>query len=830
MTFAIEQIAQESKGIGYRDDAILRDYAFCEVAGEQAGRTRSAPLAVFTQTPPSYRSAAFGAAESCAQGPEATVRLHRSLGAPLFFVIEEDEVSVWQVYAEGPPREIQRTPFDGLASLFQTHRDVWSPDAIHRAKSIGRLDTSYQLDFVDVGLIPALEGEIHEKLDRLLNDALASTRGASDDVIARLLFQGVFRLLAAKVLIDRGHRFSRDWDTSDVSSILYNISSYYGLPSEYFDNSAITSDLDKAWSILSRGLNVANISADDLAFVYENTLVTPETRRSYGTHSTPRHVAEYIVQRLGLWSHGEDPPAVFEPYAGAGVFLVSALRHMREALPADWNDKQRHDLLVRKIYGTEVDAFACEVATLSLILADYPNTNGWKIENTDLFRDNALENRLATAEIVLCNPPFEVFTRNERAAYPVASSRSGSKAMSVLSATLDAKPAAIGFVLPRTFLMDRSYKDQRKAIENCYHEIELVSLPDGVFSVSQVESALLIASDRRSATTSRRILSSEVDDSDKREFVYTGLPTRTREELRTPNDAVTGDLWIPPLRSLWKRLESSTTIGDYFTGHWGIRWLEGRQSTAGAEGPGKHTRLGLLRVQNHHQFCLSAPRWIDVRPETLYAGGRLPWDKPKILCNAARMSRGYWRLAAAVDHSGLVASQQFVGLWPKPDTENMDLDAFAAVLNGPIANAFITDHSTEKRFRIGAILSIPVPAQIPEVVGELAREYAAIIGKNEHRASDTTQAALLLDEIDRVLLDAYDIPPRLVRSLLAAFDSSERPIVHDWQSWNVREDDPAVTLTELRQKVLDYTRGDWVQRKLSPVSGDEAAKAGPYLS
>lgn len=829
MTFAIDQIAEQSERIGYRADAILRNYTFSDVTGEHSGFARRAALAVFTQTPPSYRSAAFGAAESSALGPEATVRQYRSLGAPLFFVVEGDDVSVWQIYAEGPPREIQRSTVDALPSLFQAHREVWRPDAIHRAKSIGQIDTTYQLDFVDVGLIPALEGEIHEKLDRLLRETLAATREESDDLNARLLFQGVFRLLAAKILIDRGHQSSKNWDTSNVTSVLSGIGNYYRLPGTTFDASAVAPDLEEAWRILFQGLNVANISADDLAFVYENTLVTPETRRSFGTHSTPRHVAEYIVRRLGFWRDESRPPKVFEPFAGAGVFLVSALRHMREALPASWSDKQRHDLLVKNIRGSEIDAFACEVATLSLILADYPNTNGWKIDNADLFRDEALEHRLAGADVVLCNPPFEVFTNEERVAYPIASSRSGSKALSVLSAALDARPQALGFVLPRTFLMDRAYRDHRKTIEQSYREVELVSLPDGVFSVSQVETALLIARDRKLPIGDRRVLASEVDDCDRRKFIFTGLPTRTREELRTSSKKAEGNLWIPPLGPLWQRLKSLPMLGDYFSGHWGIRWMDGGQSRAAADGPEKYHRLGLLRVQDHRQFRLGKLQWIDVRPDTLYAGGRLPWSDRKILCNAARLSRGYWRFAAAVDNDGLVASQQFVGLWPKETAQNIDLDAISAVLNGPIANAFMTDHSTEKRFRIGTLLSLPLPLHIPEAVGVLAREYRAVIQKDDLGDLQRGRPAMLLDEIDRLVLDAYDLPPKLVRALLAAFGSNERPVAHSWHPWNVNENEPALNLSELRMGVLDLARGNWAQRELSPVSGEEAARAAPYL-
>ena len=141
----------------------------------------------------------------------------------------------------------------------------------------------------------------------------------------------------------------------------------------------------------------------------------------------------------------------------------------------------------------------------------------------------------------------------------------------------------------------------------------------------------------------------------------------------------------------------------------------------------------------------------------------------------------------------------------------------------------MTDHSTEKRFRIGALLSVPLPLRLPELVGALAREYREIIENSEVNDLQQVRPAMLLDEIDQLILDAYDLPPKLIRALLAAFSSSERPVAHSWRPWDVTETEPALNLSELRKGVLDHARGDWVQRELSPVSGDEAARAAPYL-
>lgn len=50
-------------GLGYPAEALLSDYSFADVLSP-AGETRQVALAAFTQTPPSYRTAAFGVVEA----------------------------------------------------------------------------------------------------------------------------------------------------------------------------------------------------------------------------------------------------------------------------------------------------------------------------------------------------------------------------------------------------------------------------------------------------------------------------------------------------------------------------------------------------------------------------------------------------------------------------------------------------------------------------------------------------------------------------------------------------------------------------------------------
>lgn len=832
-------LRREVAKAGYAEEAIIGDYVFSDVLAPKP-IDRQVALAAFTQTPPSYRNAALAAVVVTEHRPAAEIIAeHRALGAPLLFVIQGDDVTVWQVRSEGSSRSVARVQVDDLPALFAEHKDDWSPLAIHRAKSIGAVDRTYQLDFVDLGLLPVIEGEIHAKLDRLIEETVAEALRAYQRRVGagadeRVLFRTTFRLLAAKVLQDRGHDLAQQWNPDNIDSVVDAISAYYRLPrlpSERLDLQR--SVFGPAWSRLRRGISFRNISADDLAFVYENTLITPETRKHFGTHSTPRQVAEYVVSRLELWRHNPADIRVYEPFAGAGIFLVAALRHLRDLLSAEWTDRERHDFLVKRIAGDEVDAFACEVATLSLILADYPNANGWKISERDLMLNGTLLRRASTANVVLCNPPFEAFEEAEKARYPEMVARSFTKGAAALNAVLDARPIALGFVLPRAFLDERQFQSERQRVETLYSDIELVALPERSFKVSGIESSLLIARSPRRETGATRtsLRSSVVAQRDRVDFLRAGKVTQSRTEVRPYLEAVAGNLWVPELNAVWRYLSDNRTLGSEVNIHRGIEW-KGDQARATNPEPRPGYKPGLHSADVVKPFVLAPPTWLDLRPERLlYKAAELPWDRPKIIANAVRISRGPWRLAAAVDDTGLVASQQLFGCWLKESGSHEELVALAAVLNGPVANAFVSIHSPAKGIRLTTMRALPLPAQLPLDVAPLITAYAALASPKSFRLGHQTEgeAAALLSEIDAAVLRAYDLPPRLERDLLEFFRGADRPTVHPWRYWLPEDFRPTLPLHEYLSSTYAKAARPWPLEVFEPLPPEEASVLRQYL-
>lgn len=818
----VETIKIAARNTGYRDEAVINDYTFADVLDE-SGETRKVPLVAFTSTPPSYRSAAFAVIDGKNKESFRLVNEHRALCAPFLFVIDGKNVTVWQVRTIDPPRVIEKTTVAKLPSLFKRNNKIWNPGAIHRAKSIGAVEKGYQLDFVDIGLLPAIEGEIHSKLDRLLLETLAAASntpgGRSIDI--RLLFRVVFRLLSAKVLQDRKHPYSESWNSEDLASVLKKIESYYSLTiiPETDINKKLPA-LSAAWNCLRLGINFSNISADDLAFVYENTLVTAESRKLFGTHSTPRQVAEYIVQRMEFHRYEPEKLKIYEPFAGAGVFLVSALRHLRDRLPVDWSDQRRHNFLIKRLAGDELDSFACEVANLSLILADYPHHNGWNINKVDLFDEGVLEERMSVHNVILCNPPFGPFNSQDRAKYSITST-SYSKAVAVLDAAINAHPIALGFVLPRAFILEKKFIDQRRKIEQLYGNVELVELPDRTFGAAVIDTAVLIATEPRpSSSANITLISTEIAGRDRNIFLKTGKITTQRHLTRPVSESDKGDLWIPSLGPLWQYLDSYPRLETKLRPSRGIEWNY-NQTMASSGNRQKGYRKGLDTARNLKQFMLNQTVWLDFQPDSLRCNYDKDWDLPKLIMNSARLSRGPWRIGASLETKGLLYSQQFYGLWPIVTLRKRDLLALSAVLNGPVANAFMSVHSPSKMFRAKAISQIPIPKAIPDRLADLVHEYSDRLANPQALGDDDEYLEALLMQIDALVLEAYDLPPRIEKELLSYFLDADRPVAHPWTHWDIAKPAPGLRLAE-RMSGNYPPKPDWIADVFRPLPEREA--------
>ena len=146
----------------------------------------------------------------------------------------------------------------------------------------------------------------------------------------------------------------------------------------------------------------------------------------------------------------------------------------------------------------------------------------------------------------------------------------------------------------------------------------------------------------------------------------------------------------------------------------------------------------------------------------------LPWNLPKVLIPAARLRRGRWVTAAVADYDGLTCTQRFHGLWPKNDAP--PLEVLAAVLNGPVANAWIAEHSDKRDVQKRVVDSVPIPALSSTAIELITRYVNRYI-----RFHEKAEAVDILLKIDAAVLDAYGLSEEAESELLAWFDGARRP-------------------------------------------------------
>lgn len=773
--------------LGYRDDLLRRGYPFADVLIDSSP-TRTIDLAAFAQEPPSYRSACFGVAILDQYGPDS-LQQYRALGAPQLLVLSPERgiVRRWRMTATGVPTFIEAIAPEHLRTAFQAHRNEWNPDAVLRAKSIGFARGPVQLDFFDTGLLPTLEGTTHKKLDQLLRDVLATSKAVyaehhDSEPDYQSLFRLIFRFIASKMLADRGYP-GEDWLHPDPRRVIAAVDAFYfrQAPDEGLLQDPLVQRV--AWDKIRTAFLFQNLSVEALAYVYENTLVSERNRELFDTHATPPQIAEYIVQQLPFDELIQDERRVFEPFAGHAPFLIAALGRLRTLLPATMNTDQRHDYFVRMLRGMELDAFAREVARYSLILADYPNPDGWDITQADVFTSPYTDTYLQQATIVLCNPPFsDVPTRGTQTRLRAGAAK---RAVEALNRVMHYPPAQLGFVLPKAFLSGQEYRNARKQLAASYQEIGIVALPDTVFQYSDVETVLLTAHGARTRSPRHRIATVNKQDYDR--FLQTGIPS-WQEEL--PADLVDAAnypvFWRTPLWRVWETLSKLPRLGDVAEVHRGIEYrvpMRPHQAELVSSEPRSGFAAGLVSAKdNFEPFSTGKFAFLNTDPSVmLYEAYKLPWDRPKVIANAARLSRGPWRIAAVIDRQGLVCYQSFHGIWDKANTP---LEVIAAVLNGPVSNAFLYAHpaARERHNQIRAIEDIPFPdfttAQTQTLV-TLVNQYRLYRSQwlqNPDQAEELGEACRkVLAQIDAEVLAAYELPARLEKQLLDTFAGHQRP-------------------------------------------------------
>ncbi len=800
------------KQIGYRDDLLLPYYGFSDVLGDSDGAL-TVPLAAFAQEPTSYKTACFGVTLTTSDNPQE-VEYCRALGAPMVLALRPDTNTwrLWKMMARGTPEPRGEFSTDALVREIINRQDQWQPGEVLRAKNIAFPEVSPQLDFYDVGLVAAIEADVHRKLNGLLKIVVADARGKyrelhdqdPDSLTYRALFQVIFRFMAAKLLGDRKHK--GNWLNEDAQTVLQAVHTFYNDPADTLPplDAPIR---NRAWETIRKAIHFQNLSVEALAYVYENTFVDVTTRRTLGTHATPYEVAEYVVRALPLQDLLENERTVFEPFCGAAPFLIAAMGRLRGLLEdKDMDAAKRHEYFKQMLVGMETDPFAREVAFHSLILADYPNSNGWNVLADDVFSSPRLTDNLTQANVVLCNPPYGLFDAQEKQTYVPSSAYKGTEALALV---LQKPPKMLGFVLPLAYLNGQSYRKVRDKINATYKNVDIVKLPDNIFQHSSVETVLLLAYGEVQGTPRHR---------------FAALSKPAYKQFRHTRSIG----WEQnPLERLWAELGGAAKLSSMVEIHRGIRYAAGFDTNdptfvSNVERAGFVPGLSQFG-DDFRLYSIGRIQYLTTEAQ-IEVGADWPWKSPKVIVSAARKSRGQWVTVAAVDYGKLVCTQNFHCVWP--DLGGLTTEVIAALINGPVANAWLSQQGGKRHSQVRFYATIPLPTFSPtatELITRYVDRYARLQG--------TAEGMNVLLKIDAAVLDAYGLSQEAESELLAWFDGARRPGVPGFTEYGTEFEQARAEYRQELMSGINQRRVELIRRKsLSPAERQELEELQTRMS
>ncbi len=848
-----ESVKSRLRSCGYRPDLLRSDIVVSE--------NTTVALAAFAQYPTDSRSACIAVVAETPE-PRKSVESCRQLGAPIVFVCHQNTLQWWR---QGPTsaERLESVREESLDDFFRVHQDDFSPEAVYRAKTLGRVRSEYQLSFVDLGLLPLVEGDVGEALSNLISQNVSRLKKQIGWEIVtskqgHWLLQTVFWLVSAKILHDKEVPGFLSIDLGNIENVFKRVAKHYGAEPVAIGSARQLDALIEAATVIDQFSSLSLATTESLAHVYENTLISKQTRAELGTHGTPSYLVDYIVGNLSDWIEEipENDRSVFEPACGHAGFLVSAMRLLTQLLPFEKQVPSRRGPYLRKrLHGTDIDAFALELARLSLTLTDIPNPDGWDLRLEDMFVGDRLHEQSIGNTILLANPPFENFSEAEITKYAKRDSvvEVNNKAAEMLRRTLPSLKAGsvFGVVVPQTLLHGSMARDVRQLLVQNFELREVSLFPDSVFTFADAESAVLLG--RRIPERSQN--KATVRFQRVREWQMPGFrerfelsSSRTVEQNRF-NEAGHWSLRVPDLEQVWMALESNDRASDWAEIGQGLQYL-GKDLPEGADTYSdvrfSDSVLGFVRFEPEslelHQ--LPTAYWLNVDREVIRRPGTgMTTGVKQVLLNYARVSRGPWRLKALMDGNGRPVTSRFLTFRPI----KCSLSVLWGILNSQVANAYVFCHLTKRDNIAGDIRKMPMPnIKFLREIERAADDYL-LAARGGEEASDLEWK---MARVDAAVLCGYGLPLQLENQVLSLFKGWERvgvpfkqsrflPVELDgklrysdfvayeqsWPNANRRRGDLiekmiAASLTELEQVELDGLQdyADYYLNKTTPRS------------
>ena len=522
----------------------------------------------------------------------------------------------------------------------------------------------------------------------------------------------------------------------------------------------------------------------------------PDVRHAEGVYYTPDYIVHYIVEHtLGRALAGRSLEkvgdiTVADLACGSGSFLLATFDALIRHYTAYYNQypkqaedwevvskegslhltlRKRRQILLRHVFGVDLDPQAVEVAQLSLYLklleeettgsahsyqlsfreALLPPLNRNLVSGNSLLAPNDVPGTLIPSEresklnpmdwterfpgitkaggfsVVVGNPPYvsnDTLPDDEKGLYR-ANYRTGKK-FDLYQCFIERgiqllRPGGVlGMILPNTFLTGSSFEALREYLLTQTTIYELVDLPKGVFKNVAVDNVLLFLKREAPAAGAQVAISIAKPDATTRkgaEIAWQSQYTWPLAKLPDKNGKRINVAMTPEVRAACSLLEKVPgTLADWFDVCDGITPCRTKADEGKYTGTKKKPGWNkLLRGKAVAPFSV---RWdgeyIDWGPHLWRARERRFFESTKILLHAIRNKSLVRRLVAGLDVDGDFNTDNLVNVIVRDGTEGADLHALLGLLNSRAINFWYRSKYPNVNINPNELRTIPVHPRV----------------------------------------------------------------------------------------------------------------------
>ena len=633
-------------------------------------------------------------------------------------------------------------------------------------------------------------------------------------------------LLAARILEDKGILGTPDDQSSEARQLLSDansladgffkdvISDDLTMLDARLDSKFVDEMLIRIMAHLTGPASFSMVTPEMLGDLYENALRAERKLGAVleldGIHYTPLSLTRRVLNRIPL---EELPPSqrhVLDIACGSGTFLLAATERLRSSFDANETDSEATvlDHLRDHVIGYDQDEVALHVANLTYLLdhvietrdaTTVPHPVLRKGDALSLTPDNFVTHR---PSIIVGNPPFGKAEDGDQLANKFLS-----KALELL-----APGGFLGIVMPGAFLkmMERGgiVRTRQRLLEMC-ELLEVWEMPLGTVGISaRQETCVIIAKKHEcvGGTPNQATLFNITYSSNKgairaqREylrstwtFMATGIPGRPSVSWGSdPKYRIVAS----PIDFVWQKLASLQPIDAFCDQTEGIKI---NPATTSFSAQPKQGYFPYLQTQKRlSPYFIHESDWrndphIDreyVNPDTATRPRKLSHPLlhgPKLIVTSNTNRNARTQLKAAFDDSGVFPGHNFkcLGLyadrtkmtdWARELVSRIDersaLLWLAAVMNCPVAQAWIATYSPPRSTSIRVFMTLPVPPVYDPAIAKLVEDTDRV-----GRQPDAF--ALLCSKISEAVMRSYGLDAGETLAIQRYLDSLINPWVEN---------------------------------------------------